>query len=183
MDTAGRDRGGAHHLMAETDDAKTKMQKGQKYSAEVKIAATRHKMTTAMIPIIRAGKEPTVADMIEATGFCRNTCKRHIFAAYVAAIATLSLQDLVKGVYQLPATIHPRFILQLAAKRSDIPASWQQQAVSIDWRDKQLRSARANRRSGNRSSSGDPPVGRNTINFLSSGSIKVFRSSGRQRAA
>lgn len=77
MDKAGRDRGAAHHLMTETDDAKTKMQKGQKYSAEAKVAATRHKMTLAMIPIVRAGKEPTVADVMEATGLSRNTVKRH----------------------------------------------------------------------------------------------------------
>jgi hypothetical protein len=138
-----------------------------------------------MTPMIRAGKEPTVADMMEATGLSRNTCKRHLFAAYVAAIASVSVQDLVKGVYQLPGIIHPRSILQEAAKLSDIPEHWQQQASFIDWRDKQLRSAQANRRSGNRSTSSiPPPAGRNTINFLSAGSIKVFRSSsGRQRAA
>jgi hypothetical protein len=138
-----------------------------------------------MIPMVRAGKEPTVADVMEATGLSRNTCKRHMFAAYVAAIASVSVQDLVKGVYHLTGTIHPSSILQRAAKLSDIPKSWQQQAGFIDWRDKQLRSARADRRSGNRSSSGDPPpVGRNTINFLSSGVVNRFASSsGRQRAA
>jgi hypothetical protein len=64
----------------------------------MKVAATRLKMTRAMIEVIGTGEEPTIAGIMDVTGLSRNTCKRHFFAAYVAAIASVSVQVRVKGV-------------------------------------------------------------------------------------
>lgn len=113
----------------------------------------------------------------------------------------------VWGAGVLPAAYQPSpVVIQYAHRQTDLPNSWLQFAGGIDWHDKHLKLARSERlkrerlerkkanhhpESGitvsqkvNRHPGNRPPAGRNTIDFLSSGQIKVFRSSsGRQRAA
>jgi hypothetical protein len=86
MDTLGRDRGGAAHLMEATDDGKTRMRKGQGHSAAVKVRRTRSEMTKAIIKMIKTGVEPTISNVAAATGRAYNTVKTHLFSAYVTAI-------------------------------------------------------------------------------------------------
>ncbi|MBN9602033.1 MAG: hypothetical protein J0G33_03790 [Afipia felis] len=184
MDTLHRDRGAAAHLMTDTDDSKTKMTKGQTYSAAVKVRRTRSQLTQAMMKMIRAGHEPTIADVARATSKAYNTVKTHFFTCYVTAIASVAVQDLVKGVNSTSGQPRPsNRILLTANRRSEFPDSWAPKSgdpvFDHHFRQQELRLARLHRRRpGERSSSELNRVpGRNTLNFMSAGLVTVFKPS------
>jgi len=77
-----------------------------------------------------------------------------------------------------------QFVIPYAHRRSDLPDSWLQFGSGVDRNETTLRLARSKRQIVDRHPEAGPPAGRNVIDFLGAGPIKVFRSSsGRQRAA
>lgn len=211
---SGLNPGAAAHLMLPTDDTKTRIRKGQRYSADAKAAHSKKLIGEAIASIKTDGAEETVSEIARRAGRSRDTVRRHMFAAHVAKIAIemlaaatkthgyenteipasrVAIEPHVWGASVYSAAFQPSpFVLAYARQRSDLPISWLKVATGIDWNEKQaklaqserLKRERSERRKANRHPVSGPPAGRNTIDFLESGKIKVFRSSsGRQRAA
>lgn len=187
LDKSGKDRGGAAHLMAQGDNATTRMRKGQVHAAEVRITETRLLITEAIMAVMMEGRNPeqSQAEISARSKRSMKTVKRHFFACFTAAVASLRLQAtrsgiqvLVKGV---PLLCPPLSILQMANHWSDLPKVWREPAFRIDWRDKRIRAARSIRQSNRRRphlTSASVP-GRNTLDLLS-GIVKRFVPSARQ---
>ena len=131
MEKRDRDRGGAAHLMQEGDDAVTRMRKGQSFSADVKVAATRRAITSAIMTITRDGSEPTTRHVGQITNKSPNTVKSHFFAAYVTAVASRSIQGLVKEVPSGIVPLKPPLpILLLANRPTDLPKCWHDERLA-----------------------------------------------------
>jgi hypothetical protein len=180
MDKAGRDRGAAAHLIDETDDAKTKMRKGQTFGAGVKVAESRALIVKAIMAEVRAGREPTIASIAAVVDRSYNTVKNHFFACYVTVIATLAVQDLVKGVNNLPAGARPSLpVLRTALRASQLPLAWSDPSLDDHFRQQALRAARHRRRrpDGPPSATALQVTGKNMLDFIGSGPVQVFRSS------
>lgn len=155
--------------MKEGDDAVTRMRKGQSFSADVKVAATRSAMTSAIMTIMRAGSEPTPRKVGEIVDKSPNTVKWHFFSAYVTAVASQSIQVLVKEVPPIAAPLKPPIhILLLAHRPTDVPKSWQDACLESARQSKLLSG-----RSRHRPASGPIP-GRATIDFLSASPVIRF---------
>lgn len=180
MDQTGRDRGAAAHLMSADDDAKTKMRKGQTFGAGVKVKTTRELIVKVMLAELRAGRDVTIASITALLDRSYNTVKAHFFACYVTAIASIAVQDLVKGVNNLPATIQPsQAKLKHVVRASEIPDSWKTPALDEHLRQQALREARRQRlrRSGIRPTASLLPPGKLTLDFMASGVKHFHRSS------
>jgi hypothetical protein len=203
---SGLNPGAAAHLMLPTDDTRTRQIKGQRVGAANRGEHSDDLISEALDSIEADGAEATISEIARRAGRSRDTVKRRVFAVQVGRIATKMLAAALKepdfpkietgatrvpikshvwGAPTLPAAYQPSpGVIQHAHRQSDLPDSWQPFGSGIDWRDKQLRLARSTRQKVNRHPEAGPPAGRNVIDFLSSGPVKVFRSSsGRQRAA
>jgi len=160
------------------------MQKGQAFSAGVKVRETRSAITNAIIKEMRAGTEPTISSIAAVVGKVYNTVKKHFFAAYVAAMASISIQALVKGVNPPSGQTRPTLRVLLTANMpSDLPDSWIPESgdpvLSDHFRQKSLILARQRRRkTGSMPSAESLRVpGRNVLNFLHAGQVTVYRRS------
>lgn len=191
MDTTSRDRGAAAHLMKECDTAKVRMSKGQGHSAAVKVRRTRATMSAVMVKMIKAGEEPTISNVAKASGRAYNTVKTHFFQCYVTAVASISVQYLVKGVHPLPRKPGPSTKLLLTANRpSDIPGSWTpwsgDTVLAENFKRKAVSLHRLRlRRPGTMSTvESIKAPGYNVMSFMSPGSMTVYhRKSTRHQAA
>lgn len=190
MDTTGRDRGAADHLMEEGDTAEVRMRKGQSHSAAVKVRRTRALITKFMLPIIRAGEEPTIAGIAKASGRAYNTVKAHFFQCYVTAVASIAVQDLVKGVHPPSCQHRPSSkVLLTANKSSDIPASWDPRSggtlLAENFNRKAANLAHLRRRRPGAMSVVESirAPGYNAMSFISSGPVTVYRITSRHRVA
>lgn len=181
MDTKGRDRGAAAHLIEATDTIKVKRQKGKAYSDMVKIAETRSIITKAIQSELQAGRELTVASITALVPRCYNTVNRHFFACYQTAAASISLKTLLRGSTTLPGLPIPsRAVLMTATDASDLPDSWREalrDPVLIDhFRLQALRKARKRPKADPAHAIPPPVAGRHVIDFLSAGPVRVFRA-------
>ena len=196
---SGLNPGAAAHLMLPTDDTRTRQIKGQRVGAANRGEHSDDLIAEALDSIEADGAEPTISEIARRAGRSRDTVKRRVFAVYVARIATRMLADALKepdfpemetgaprvaneyhvwGAPNLPAAYQPSpAMIQYAHRLSDLPDSWHPFASGIDWRDKQLRLARSARQKVNRLPVAGPPAGKNAVNFMASGPVKIFRSS------
>jgi len=174
--TMERDQGAAAHLMKKGDDAGTRMQKGQLFSADVKSKATRTAMTTAIMTIMRDGSEPTPANIGAIVDKSRNTVKWHFFSAYVTAVASASIEASVKEVLSVSTPSKPSTsILLLAHQATDVPKSWRDDRLDDLVREAKLRSGRLRRLDSKRIASRPAAIpGSATIDFLSAGQVRRF---------
>ncbi|MGJ4932561.1 hypothetical protein ACQR1I_09230 [Bradyrhizobium sp. HKCCYLS2038] len=179
MDKGGRDRGAASHLMRDGDDVATRERKGQAYSANVRVEATRAEIVRAIRAEMRAGREPTIASIARATGRAYNTIKAHLFTCYVTVIASDAIQDLVKGVNNLPAAGRPsQAILETSLRSSQMPQAWTTPALDDHFRRQALIAAQSQRRNHGRgpSDASLSTPGKATLDFLASGVRSFHRS-------
>jgi hypothetical protein len=107
MDTKGRDRGAATHLIEATDSKHVKQSKGRAYAGSVQIAETRAIITKAIRLELAAGCEPTIASITAIVPRCYNSVKAHFFACYQTAIASISLKTLLRGYHTFPGISVP----------------------------------------------------------------------------
>jgi len=206
LNKSSKNTGCAKHLMLSTDDTRTRQIKGQRVGAANRGEHSDDLIAEALDSIEADGVEATISEISRRSGRSRDTVSRRVFAVHVRRIAErmlaaafkepdfpkmetcapgLPIKSHVWGATTLPASFRPSpFVIQYAHRQSDLPDSWQEFGAGVDWHEKTLRLARAKRQKLNRHPEAGPPAGRNTINFLSTGPIKAFRSSsGRQRAA
>lgn len=196
LDLHRRDRGAAAHLMQPGDDVKTKMRRGQTYSAGVVVARTRRHLSQIMITEMKSGREPTIASITRLSGRAYNTVKAHFFACYVTAIASLAVQALVKGVSTSSVhtidnpitTIPTTSVVSTAMITSMVPSPWQTILGHRGIADRLRRTQasidlRRRRRSGAMSvTQSSYVVGSHTLEFLSSGPVTIHRSTRRSLA-
>ncbi|MCC8961633.1 hypothetical protein H8A95_04680 [Bradyrhizobium sp. Pear76] len=178
MDTRGRQRGAAAHLIEATDSIHVKKSKGQAFAAGVRVAETRSIITTAVLSELKAGREPTIASITALVDRCYNTVKQHFFACYQTAVASLSVETLLRGCTSLPCDRAPsREVLLTANSISDVPESWRSACldpVIVDhFRLQALRSARKRLAADKPRTVTTRPVGSNVLAFLSAGPVKV----------
>lgn len=206
LNKSGKNTGCAKHLMLPTDDKRTRQIKGQAVGAANRGEHSDDLIAEAIESIRADGGEETISEIARRSGRSRDTVRRRMFGAHVARIAEKMLAAALKepdfpkmetgsprvsikyhvwGAVAYPADYQPsKFVIQYAPRKSDLPDSWQKFGSGVDWHDKHLKLARTKRQEVNRRPEAGPPAGRNVIDFLSSGPVKVFRSSsGRQRAA
>jgi hypothetical protein len=178
MDTNGKDRGAAAHLIDATDSTRVAQQKGKAYADTVKITETRAIITKAIRLELAAGREPTIASITALVPRCYNSVKTHFFACYQTAVASIAVKCLLRGCTNLPGIIRAsRAVLLTANSVLDVPEAWNEAlrdpVVADHFRVQALRRAR-NRRAGKRTVS-VPIPGRRMIDFLSAGPVTVYR--------
>ena len=206
LSKSGKNTGCAKYLMLPTDDTRTRQIKGQAAGAANRAEHSDDLIAEAIESIRADGAEESISEIARRSGRSRPTVRRRMFRAHVARIAeqmlaaalkepdflkmetsapTLAIKSHVWGAVANPADYQPsKFVIQYAHRQSDLPDSWREFGAGVDWHEKTLRLARSKRQAVDRHPEAGPPAGRNVIDFLSSGPIKVFRSSsGRQRAA
>jgi hypothetical protein len=190
LDMTGRDVGAAAHLMAPDDDAKTRKQKGQAFAVQSVSDRNQGKVAVAIRKALGAGgPEPTFRQIADATGLSLNTTKKHWLPAYVQAVATLSIQMLVKGAPPTQRPYKPSLeTLKTANSEAELPESWRDPALTDHFRVKKLKADRLRRIRGLPVAPirARRVIGRNVIDFQSSGPVRVFRSAagiGRPAAA
>jgi hypothetical protein len=181
MDTNGKDRGAAAHLIEATDSKHDRQSKGRAYSATVQITETRAIITKAIRLELAAGREPTIASITAIVPRCYNSVKQHFFACYQTATASIALKSLLRGHANLPGMIRPsRAVLLTAVSPSDVPLAWREAArdpVIVDhFRLQALRKAR-------RRTVSVPIPGSRMIDFMSAGPVTVYRAATVSRAA
>jgi hypothetical protein len=198
LNKSTRNTGCAKHLMLPTDDKRTRQIKGQAVGAANRGEHSDDLIAEALDSIESDGVEPTISEIARRAGRSRDTVSRRVFAVHLRRIAEkmlaaalkepgfpkietgaprVSIKSHVWGAPTYSAAFQPSaFVIAYARQRSDLPNSWQVHGSGIDWHDNQLRLARTKRQKLNRQPAAGPPAGRNVIDFLSSGRIKVFRS-------
>jgi hypothetical protein len=182
MDKSGLSAGAAAHLMLPEDDAKTRKGKGGAYAAKVEGERYCGEVAVAIGKALQAGgAEPTFRQIADATGFVLNTVKKHWLQAFAQAVASLSIQILVKGV--APSTKPYKASQAIPGDPSHGPEherTARSVAGSSPHRPFPGQAARGNR-SKRRSGRPIAPVrvrampGRNVIDFLSAGGVRIYR--------
>lgn len=190
LDKTGRDVGAAAHLMAEGDDAATRKRKGQAFAAQSVSDRNQGKVSVAIRKALEAGGfEPTFRQIADAAGLSLNTTKKHWFPAYTQAVASLSIQMLVKGAPPTQTPYKPGLeTLKTANCEAELPESWRDPALTDHFRVKKLKADRLRRIRGLPVAPirARRVIGRNAIDFQSSGPVRVFTSAagiGRSAAA
>ncbi|MCU1349576.1 MAG: hypothetical protein JWO56_2606, partial [Acidobacteria bacterium] len=119
----------------------------------------------------------------DATGLSLNTVKNHWFACYQTAVASLSVEVLLRGSTTSPGPTRPsRDVLLTADRWSDVPASWRPEGTDdqLEWhfRARSLELARLRRRNPEimRAVEATPIPGHHVLDFLSAGSVTVIRA-------
>lgn len=182
LDKPGRDVGAAAHLMNPDDDATTRRAKGGAYAAGRRAERNGAVITSTIRKALRAGgAEPTFRQIADATGYALNTVKKHWISAYTRAVASLSVQMIVKGVNPpLPPVRPPLKTLSMAVDERELPMAWRNPAINDRIRVNRLRRNRDLRRSGRTILTNEPiqpSVGANIIDFLSAGPVTIHRRS------
>lgn len=190
LDKTSRDVGAAAHLMAEGDDAATRKRKGQAFAAQSVSDRNQSKISVAIRKALEVGgPEPTFRQIAGATGLSLNTTKKHWFPAYTQAVASLSIQMLVKGAPPTQRPYKPSLeTLKTANSEAELPESWRDPALTDHFRVKKLKADRLRRIRGLPVApiGARRVIGRNVIDFETSGPVRVFRSAagiGRPAAA
>lgn len=182
LEAAHRDVGAAAHLMQPDDDATTRMAKGGAYAAGVVSDRNRGKVAAAIRKALEAGgAEPTFAQIRDTTGLSLNTVKKHWIPAFARAVASLSIQRLVKGVNTSLPPVRPSLkTLSMAIDEEQLPVAWRKPVVNNQIRDNRLRRHRNLRRTGRTTvpfEATRATTGANIIDFLSAGPVTVHRRS------
>jgi hypothetical protein len=198
--------GCAKHLMLPTDDKRTRQIKGQAAGAANRADHSADLIAEAVGSIRADGAGESISEIARRSGRARHTVRRHVFSAHVARIAEQMLAAALKepdfpkmeagapalankyhvwGANAYSAEYQPsKFVIRYGHRQSDLPDSWQEFGIGVDWHGKKLLQAQSERQIVDRHPEAGPPAGRNVIDFMGSGQIKVFRStSRRQRAA